>query len=255
MVMNNNSVEIFEKYLKDEMSFEEKQTFERGLTQDAKLHEAFRQYQANRFNGSQAVESHATTFSHTANQQHETGSKKQMSIQNLSSKKWLRWVIGIAAVILFYNGLNNLLQKEEDRTQRVAEAYFSAHLLQLGQELSGGTEDPNQDGLAAYNQQDYAAAIAILNIVMAHNNGNLKTLELIGLSHLAVREYEEALHYFTKLTEQDQDNVSLGLFLQAMTLMQRNKMGDANQAQLLLEEVVETNAEGHEQAQEWLELF
>ncbi|MEJ7681331.1 MAG: hypothetical protein WKG06_26470 [Segetibacter sp.] len=61
------------------------------------------------------------------------------------------------------------------------------------------------------------------------------------------------LQQFDELAERKDLYINQGLFLKAITLLQRNGQGDKAQAKALLERVARENAAGSKEAKKWLE--
>ncbi len=259
--MDNKWFEDFERYLLKEMNPEEKKDFEHALAEDPEMKEAFEIYRTIELDMVMDLKHQEgeAALKHTLHQispQYFSPEPRPVSkVVKMVSWSRLKWLAGIAAGLLLYFALNSLFEYRGNQPNQLAVNYFDANLMRLGQEMSGGSDDPNQTGVSAYNQQDYAGAIGIFEISISNGTANAETLQYIGLSHLAVGEYEKALHYFRMLSDQHDLYSNPGLFYQALTLMMRNGPDDILQAQLLLEKVVEQDAEGSMQAKEWLQKF
>jgi tetratricopeptide (TPR) repeat protein len=261
MKMDNKWFEDFDRYLMKEMSPEEMKDFEQALADQPELREAYDIYSAVELDMAMDIKHHEEeeALKHNLHQfsaQYFSPEPRPVAKEvKLVSWSRLKWIAGIAAGLLLYFAVNFIFENRGNQPRQMAQSYFEANLMQLGQVMSGGTDDQNQYGVSAYNQQDYAGAIAIFEISLLNDTANAETLKYIGLSHLAVGEYEKALHYFRMLADQKDLYSNPGLFYQALTLMQRNGPDDILQAQLLLERVVEQDAEGSRQAKEWLGKF
>jgi hypothetical protein len=76
-----------------------------------------------------------------------------------------------------------------------------------------------------------------------------------GLVFLATGDYDSALARFDELAAMKGLYSNPGLFLEAVTLLQRNRKEDLPRARPLLEQVVREKLEGSEQAEEWLKRY
>jgi hypothetical protein len=72
------------------------------------------------------------------------------------------------------------------------------------------------------------------------------------LVYLLTKNYEKALERSDELAGMKDVYSNQGLFLKAITLLQRNKRGDKAQAKQLLERIVNEKAEGRREAERWL---
>ncbi|HLA57984.1 MAG TPA: hypothetical protein VK622_04470, partial [Puia sp.] len=76
--------------------------------------------------------------------------------------------------------------------------------------------------------------------------------EYAGITALRLKEYDRALSYFEQMETHKGLYSNPAQILQAVTLMERNRPGDAAKAKLLLKKIVSDDLEGKEFAQEWL---
>jgi tetratricopeptide (TPR) repeat protein len=261
MKMDNKWFEDFDRYLLKEMSPEEKRDFEQALAEQPQMKEAFDIYSTVELDMAMDLKHHEQEAALKQTLQQLTPTyfapepRPIAKEVKMVSRSRLKWIAGIAAGLLLFFLINILIDNQGNQPRQMAQSYFEANLRQLGQVMSGGTDDQNQYGVSAYNQQDYAGAISIFEISISRGTANAETFQYIGLAHLAVGEYEKALHYFKMLADQKDLYSNPGLFFQALTLMHRNGPDDILQAQLLLEQVVDQDAEGSRQAKEWLRKF
>ena len=73
-----------------------------------------------------------------------------------------------------------------------------------------------------------------------------------GLGYLLSETYDKALQQFNELANMKSQHNNPGIFLQAVTLLERNNPGDKEKAKQLLNVVIEQHLEGYEKAGEWV---
>ncbi len=95
--------------------------------------------------------------------------------------------------------------------------------------------------------------MAKLTDMLKEKQDDAETVKLAGIVSLRMENYDQALGYFEWLAEQKGYYDNPGEFYQALTLMKRNLPGDEQKAKILLQDVVEKNLSGKEEAQKWLE--
>jgi tetratricopeptide (TPR) repeat protein len=155
-------------------------------------------------------------------------------------------VIILVAYFLFFQPHQNV--------QSLANNYYKTHLQHLSQAMDPAT-DSMQTGIAAYNNEDYSKALQYFQAIYHNHPDNSEAKKNIGLVYLATKEYDKALQHFEELATSKHLYSNPGLFLQAVTLLQRNHEGDAQKARQILEQVVQQKAEGSREAEEWLKKF
>lgn len=181
----------------------------------------------------------------------ETLKAEQPLVVNMNaSKRWTRMAVSIAAAVAlilisywgFWGG--------KTEAQTLANNYISGELNTLGQTM-GAEADSLQQGIEAYNQKQYAEALALFSAVYKNHPDNNEALKNAGISYLASHQYDQALKAFDELAGKDLYSND-GVFLKALTLMQRNAGTDKDTAKQLLQQVVEQKLDKSELAADWL---
>ena len=134
---------------------------------------------------------------------------------------------------------------------RLADQYVKHELIHLSQTMDGA-KDSLQQGIAAYNNKEYAKALQLFDAVYATHPGNSDALRYVGTVYLVTKEYDKALEKFDDLAAKKELFSNAGPFLKAVTLLQRNGTGDKAAAKAILEEVVKDKQEGSTAAEQWL---
>jgi len=163
--------------------------------------------------------------------------------------RWLRPAMAAAAVLLVVLLTWTLFLKPPSVTQ-MADRYINTELKSFGSTMGPVNNMEEVKGL--YNNGKYAEAMAKLTDMLKEKQGDAETIKLAGIVSLRMENYDQALSYFEWLAEQKGYYDNLGEFYQALTLMKRNLPGDKQKAKLLLQDVVEKNLSGKEEAQKWL---
>jgi tetratricopeptide (TPR) repeat protein len=253
--------EKFEEYLSGKMNPEEKLGFEAELSSNHDLATAFRVYRTIETEMRQKEkyrdEEKALKASlQTLNKRYfETEQQRQPPrIIRLYPKKLYQITAALAASIVIILVAYFLFFRPHQDIQNLADTYYKTHLQQLSQTMDPAT-DSLQAGIAAYNNQDYNKALQYFQGIYHHHPDNSEAKRNIGLVYLATKDYDKALQAFDELATMKHLYSNPGLFLKALTLMQRNQKGDAQQARQLLEQVVQQKAEGSREAAEWLKRF
>jgi len=174
--------------------------------------------------------------------------KAKISSFFINDRKKLR-VAGFA-LIPFLIFLIYFFWFHKSNPQVLAQEHFNKNF----NNIASTNEDQNQF-IDAYNDQNYSEAILYAENFIAKNYENKEALLVLGLSHVALNEFDIALQYFSKLTNVQITENNYGLFLQAITLMIRNKEGDVDEANFFLNQVVNENAPGTQFAKRWLKKF
>jgi tetratricopeptide (TPR) repeat protein len=168
-------------------------------------------------------------------------------IRELAIRKWM--VYAAAACILLAVAL--IITFRSASPHQLAEEYIAQHYTYLSQTMNV-TSDSLQQGIAAYNNKDYVSALQLFEKVYQSNPANSKAKKNIGLVYLATKQYDKALQQFEQLANTPGLHENPGLFLQAVTLLERNKPGDQARAKELLQQVVRQKTEGSKEAAKWL---
>jgi tetratricopeptide (TPR) repeat protein len=169
-------------------------------------------------------------------------------VKKMTVGKWLS--VAAAACIFFAAALVYFFTNTET-SQSFADKYIKNNYQQLSQNMDAST-DSLQTGIAAYNKQDYdKALIYFKNFYSAHPE-NSDAKKYTGLVYLMKRDYDKALDDFNDLAQKKGLFSNPGLFLQALTLLERNKGNDKADAKSLLEQVVTKKLDHSQEAAELL---
>jgi tetratricopeptide (TPR) repeat protein len=133
---------------------------------------------------------------------------------------------------------------------QLATQYEKENLQTLGVTMSSHA-DSIQTGIRLYNDGKYTEALLHFETIIRSDTSNSDAIKYAGYSALMLKKYDDALNLFKEL-EAYKMYSNPALFLQALTLLDRNQPGDATNAKQLLEQTVQNDLDGKETAQDWL---
>lgn len=171
-------------------------------------------------------------------------------IKKITSYKWIRYAAAACLVL----ALATYLFEKPRSTQWVANNYITTHYTSLSQTMGTG-EDSMELAKAAFNNKEYDKALALLGEIQKSHPQNSEALKYTGIVYLVTDRYDKALAAFETLSKTEGLFSNPGMFLKAITLMKRDSKSDKMQAKAILEQVVEQNLEGSQEAKDWLKKF
>ncbi len=252
--MQDNHIEQFENYLSGDMLPEERLHFEANLEKDKELYDLFIVYQTidAEMHNTGKYSDHEAALRSTLQKLNVVYFKAEASVlQMRSSKRIFRTVATAAAgVILILTAYFSFFRNNTDPRQ-LANRYVKEDLLHLSITMDGA-KDSLQQGIAAYNDKAYAASIQLFEAVYKAHPDNSDALKYAGITYLVTKEYSKALQCFNELAAKKELFSNPGMFLKAVTLLQRNQPGDGEQARQLLQQVINEKADGSREAERWL---
>jgi tetratricopeptide (TPR) repeat protein len=157
-----------------------------------------------------------------------------------------------AAVLLIVFGLYLLFRPAGP--SQLAAGYIHTHYDRLSQTMDGST-DSLQQGITAYNNHQYPQALDLFTGIIRVHPRQSDALLYSGVVYLRLKNYDQALTQFDTLAAIRELYSNPGLFLKAVTLLQRDATGDRVAARELLQEVVRRQLEGSAEAAAWLQKF
>jgi tetratricopeptide (TPR) repeat protein len=160
-------------------------------------------------------------------------------------------MVAVAASIALLICLGYVFIYQSANSQRLAATYVHDRLNQLRLTMDG-SRDSVQQGIAAYNQGDYATAEKLFINVYQHHPDQSDALKFSGITSLKQKDYTEAIERFKRLAATPLF-ANPGCFYQAVALLLRNNGNDRTESRKLLQEVVDKGLEGKEYAAEWLQ--
>lgn len=137
-------------------------------------------------------------------------------------------------------------------SQRLSGDYIQSSFSTLGQTMGAADSTSQiQQGIAAYNAKDYVRAEQIFGKLARNPVPQPEVIKNLGITFLATGKYDQAVVAFHALAGFKLYS-NPGLFYQAIALMKRNKADDLAEAKKILNEVVQKDLEGSNEAKIWL---
>ena len=252
--INSNNIERIESYLTANQSPEEKLRFEADLERDKELYALFNLYRTinGEMHNTQKYSSHETALKSTLQKLNAAYFKSEVPVVRMSAdKKLLRVAMSAAAVLALVLAAYFAFIYTEVSSTQLANRYVKKELMHLSLTMDGA-KDSLQQGIAAYNDKNYTKAIQLFESVYKAHPDNSDALKYMGMVYLVTDEHNKAFQLFTELAAKKELFSNPGLFLKAVTLLQRNLPGDEEQARQLLQQVIDEKAEGSKEAERWL---
>lgn len=252
----NESLEYIEAYFEKGLNEGEKQLFEERCSNDEEFAKEVAFYVMSREAArDQLLDQKKQQWRTYETEVTETIEPAAPPGKKIIFRKWLPFAA--AACILFVAALIYLFINKETSND-YADKYIKDNYQQLSQNMDAST-DSLQSGIAAYNKKDYDKALLFFNNVYAAHPDNSDAKKYSGLSYLMKKDYDNALQQFNELAHTKGLFSNSGLFLQALTLLERNKGNDKADAKKLLEKVsfekLEHNKEAEEVLKKWRQQY
>lgn len=135
--------------------------------------------------------------------------------------------------------------------KQLADRYMQENLQKLPISM-GSKEDSMQKALKLYNDQKLPEALQYFQSMIQRDTADYISRQNAGIVALRLQRYDLALDYFKQLESYSLNFANPALFYEALTLMKRNRTGDAEQAKKLLQQVVQNDLDYKEVAEEFL---
>jgi hypothetical protein len=237
----NNSLNLIDDYFTGMLTDDERRNFEKRCLADS----AFSKEVANYISLRDVLNAHL--------QQQKREEFAQLYQQLSSTAKptkiitFKRMAFLAAACILLIIGWFAFFQSPSP--QKIADKYIAANLNTLG--LNMGSSDSLQAGIAAYNSKSYARAEELFVPLTTKAETAPEAIKYLGLTHLAIKQYDEALKNFDQLSAMPL-YTNPGQFYKALTLMARSEESDTKQAKEILQHIINKNLYGNQEARNWI---
>ena len=161
------------------------------------------------------------------------------------------WPYLAAAVVITGIMVGFYLFVQPPSPQKIADRYIEDNFQTLGVTMAG-VQDSLQLGIRLYNEGKRRQALQQLEAICRSDTTNFTCRKYAGIVSLELEDYDKAIFYFKQLEQHPGLYANPGKFYRALTLMKRGNPRDVITARQLLEQVVESNLEGKETAQQWI---
>lgn len=250
----NNKTELIENYLSGNLPPDERALFEKELLADEELSNLFNMYSTidKEMQNAEKYKDQEAALKNTLQKLNAKYFKAEAPVIQMHKKSnFARMAMAAAAgLILIIFAYFAFFSSSADPT-KLAGKYVQEELTHLSLTMDG-VQDSLQKGMAVYNDKDYQKALQIFEELYRSHPEDSYVLKYKGLAYLLTKNYEKALASFDELAAKKQLFSNDGLFLKAVTLLNRNQAGDKDAAKQLLEQVVNKKTEGNTKAEEWL---
>lgn len=216
-----NNTERIDRFLRGDLPEEEKKALETELSQNADLAselalqkdmEAFLRKQSQRAALRDQLQAVGGEFFQSTEKTAEPG-----RIVSLPRRQTLRWVIGIAATVTLLLVARFLLQPN-------LYDQFAQHPPLAMIEKSNEAQDNLAAMEAAFNQEDYARALPLLEAYQRQKPDDLQVELYLGICWLETQQYAKANAVFQKISQTESSFKDYGQWYLALSyLKQGNK--------------------------------
>ena len=240
----SDSINYIDNYFTGALSDDEKADFEQRCTADKSFAKEVAEYismrdAVNEYLKQQKREDFDTLYQELYTPAHSTKIVVLKRIAYLA-----------AACILLTIGWFSFLRHSKSRL--IADNYISGNLNTLG--LNMGVSDSLQMGITAYNSKSYPEAEKLFKPLTYNPATAPEATKYLGLTYLADKQYEAALKSFDQLTGMSL-YINPGQFYKALTLMERSKGTDREEAKKILQQIIDKKLYGYQQAASWINQF
>ncbi|MBD2755320.1 hypothetical protein [Spirosoma validum] len=167
----------------------------------------------------------------------------------------MRWAAAASVIVLL--GLGWVFFRPTDSTvmaSRLADEYVAEHFRQLPLTMGGGpsgssSEDSVKTAVSLFNDGKLAQAELIFQDVLTRQPNMDSALKYAGIVSLRQGNYDKAITLFHRLSQQPDLVANPGTFYEALAHLKRGQPLDKSQAEKLLEEVINKNLEGKQEAE------
>jgi hypothetical protein len=136
---------------------------------------------------------------------------------------------------------------------QLADKYVQQNFKTLNVKM--GNDDSLQVGISLFNSGKLDEASSVFETLENNDTSNSEAIKYAGIVSLRLGNYGKAVKYFSLLEADTALYSNPGKFYKAITLLERNREGDKETAKQLLQEVVDRDLEGKNEAEKWIEKF
>jgi tetratricopeptide (TPR) repeat protein len=242
-------LEYIESYFENNLSTEDRKTFENRVVSD----NDFAQEVATYITMRQQIRNELLHQKQTAWRSESVGEEEQKPqpvVVKLNPSARRKWLAIAASLFIVFSIALTLVFKGSSGAQHLAQNFANEPLSSM----MDGSNDSLQLGIAAYKNGDYTAAEKLFIGYYATHPDVTDALAYSGRVSLQLKEYDKAVNRFKLLANQPL-HANPGLFYEAVSLLLRNKKGDKEEAKRLLEEVVAKDLDKLSEAKQLLDEY
>ncbi len=246
------TIEYIDSYFRQTLNENERTAFEKKCEDDNAFAQEVAFYVTARQSLREELLQQKQSVWQTKNGKEElpTSAEEFPFIPSLKKSLASRWVTYAAAACLVLAASVYFFEANTS-PKRFAENYIKTNYSSLSQTMDA-SHDSIQVGIAAYNDKEYDKALQLFEGVEKNHPSNSDAKKYAGLAYLQKKNYDKALQQFDALANMKGLFSNPGDFWKAVTLMERNKTGDKEEAKKLLQKVVNEKEAESDKAAEWL---
>lgn len=158
-----------------------------------------------------------------------------------------------ASVIIAAFLLTWLFSMNSSSPHQLADKYIQQNFKTLNVKM--GNSDSLQAGINLFNSGKLNEALSVFESLENSDASNSEATKYAGIVSLRLGNYDKALEYFSMLEADTTLYSNPGKLYKAIILLERNREGDKAAAKQLLQEVVDKDLEGKNEAEKWLKKF
>ena len=242
------NLELIENYLTGQLPPDERARFETTLRDDPDVSEAVAFYLLTR----QAAQQEARE-----QRRAELDALRSAPARPLRSVP-MRWAAAASIIVLL--GLGWYIFRpvnDHSSTDQLTTEYIAAHFDQLPTTMDGGSSgsgavDSVRTGVELFNEGKLTEADTWFQSVLARQPTREDALTYAGIVALRQGNYDQAINLFHRLSQLTDLVGNPGTFYEALTHLKRGQPLDKEQARKLLEEVINKNLDGKQDAEQFM---
>ena len=241
-----DNVEYIENYFKGTNTAEQKLQFENKILNDAGFSDEVAFYIL--ANGAMKQELYEEKKQHF---REIYESRKVIAMKPRVKTLWK--YMAAASVIVAVFLITWFFSMNSSSPHQLADKYVKQNFTTLNVTMSKG--DSLQMGISLFNSGKLNESLNVFKSLVNSDSSNNEATKYAGIVYLRLENYDKALAYFSLLEADTILYSNFGKFYKAITLLERNNKGDKDEAKQLLQEVVDKNLEGKNEAEKWLKKF
>jgi tetratricopeptide (TPR) repeat protein len=169
-------------------------------------------------------------------------------ISMVKKTSFARWLAYAAAACILL-AVSMFLFETQNSPERLASDYVKKNYSSISIEMSADS-DVITKGMDAYNRGNYDEALNYFVKAKRTDTANSYLKQYTGLAYFQKKDYDRALKEFDTLSNMQGLQSNPGDFLKALTLLERSKAGDKEEAKRLLVKVLNEDEEDSKEAGE-----
>ncbi|MCF8227803.1 MAG: hypothetical protein K9G58_00175 [Bacteroidales bacterium] len=232
---------LVDDYIRGEMSVEEREQFERKLSEDPGLREAYElQKNINRALDDEEF----IQYKKLLNEIHRE--KRVKHPLNFQRTKRI-YAIAALIVVLLAVGSILLFQLLRPEHERLFRKYYTSYAFE---QFRSFEENKLQEGILFYQEGQYEQAIRFSKSYITNHTGDVQANFLLAISLMEEGKYNEAVHYFSRVIKSD--HLRLREYAEWYEALATLHQGKIERASLLLSRIKIEENNFSEKAQEIL---